>query len=118
MNNTIYINKLKKVIKMKVFKTEEEKEEIRRKKLEEQWKRSAAYHVGATEKDDRDIMKEIMNIEMDLSYDYAEKKSLTDLDVIDKFFPKLSAKEKLKIFYYGHYIHERIYFTNKQKMFR
>jgi len=102
--------------KMGFFKTPEENEEMKKKKEEEEWKKSAAYKFGLSQGEEREILKSIYHAETDMGFaDNLEK--LSDIDFIDKLFPNLSPKDKLKVFYYGHYSHDIIYRDNKESTY-
>lgn len=56
--------------------------------------------LGLTIEDDSKIQKEVLKAEIDAQD--SKTYIITDLRVIEILFPDLSAREKLKIFYYGH----------------
>jgi hypothetical protein len=76
------------------------KEKNTTKPVYEEWKLS--------KEDNKDVMKEIARLESSLMID-SEYKGYSDIQMIDNLFPKLSKKEKLAIFYYGHWASEKIY---------
>ncbi len=73
----------------------------------EEWKLS--------KNDNRDVMKEIARLESSLMID-SEYEGYSDLQMIDNLFPKLAKKEKLAIFYYGHWASDKLYRKFKIKM--
>ena len=66
----------------------------------EEWKLSEA--------DNRDVIKVLARLDSDLWID-SEYKGYSDIQMIDNLFPKLGKKEKLAIFYYGHWASTNIY---------
>jgi len=58
------------------------------------------------------VLKEIHHIHADAMID-----GIPDLEPINKLFTNLTSKDKLKIFYYGHYVTDSIYQEKKNKTF-
>jgi hypothetical protein len=61
-----------------------------------------------SKKDNKDVMKEIARLESSLMID-SEYKGYSDIQMIDNLFPELAKKEKLAIFYYGHWVSDKVY---------
>jgi len=75
-------------------------------------RKSVAEMLGVSEYEEKEILKEIHHVNADAMTD-----GITDLQMINKLFPNFSPKDKLKIFYYGHFVHDILYVNKGHRTF-
>ena len=87
---------------MGLFKTQEEKEAIKKQKEKEEFEQSVCYLMGLTIEDEKEVARTIQKAQVDCAYSRDDGR-VSDVDMIKQLFPKLSNKEQMLISYYGNW---------------